>query len=85
MEIHFFTAVNPHLLAGSSIHEYSFNSKVSYVGKIWRGKILANLVNGVQFAKFFHANSYKYNEITEDMPADSLKFSSPFASSVMIR
>ena len=51
-------------------------------GKIWRGKILAN---GVRFAKIFHANSYKYSEITEDLPADSPKFSSPFASSVMIR
>ena len=50
-----------------------------------RGKILANLANGVQFAKIFHANSYKYSEITEDLPADSPKFSSPFASSVMIR
>ena len=46
------------------------------------GKILANLANGVQFAKIFHANSYKYSE---DLPADSPKFSSPFASSVMIR
>ena len=58
---------------------------VPYVGKIWRGKILANLANGVQFAKIFRANSYKYSEITEDLPADSPKFSSPFASSVMIR
>ena len=58
---------------------------ISYVGKIWRGEILANLVNDVQFAKFFHANSYKYSEITEDLPADSPKFSSPLASSVMIR
>ena len=49
------------------------------------GKILANLANGVQFAKFFLANSYKYSEITEDLPAGSPKFSSPFASSVMIR
>ena len=49
---------------------------------IVRGKILAN---GVQFAKFFRANSYKCSEITEDLPADSPKFSSPFASSVMIR
>ena len=55
-----------------------------YVGKIWRGKILANLANGVQFTKILHANSYKYSEITEDMPADLPKFSSPFASSVMI-
>ena len=31
------------------------------------------------------ANSYKYSEITENLPADSPKFSSPFASSVMIR
>ena len=31
-----------------------------------------------------NANSYKYSEITEDLPADSPKFSSPFASSVMI-
>ena len=54
---------------------------ILYVGKIWRGKVLAN---GVQFAKIFHANSYKYSEITEDLPADSSKFSSPFASSVMI-
>ena len=54
-------------------------------GKIWRGKILANLANGVQFAKIFYTNSYKYSEITEDLPADSPKFSSPFASSVMIR
>ena len=53
--------------------------------KIWRGKILANLTNGVQFVKIFHANSYKYSEITEDLPADSPKFSSPFASSVTIR
>ena len=44
-----------------------------------------NLANGVQFAKFFLTNSYKYSEITEDLPADSPKFSSPFASSVMIR
>ena len=58
---------------------------IPYVGKIWRGKILANLANGVQIAKFFHANSYKYSEITEDLPADSPKFSSPFDSSVMIR
>ena len=43
------------------------------------------LANGVQFAKFFRANSHKYSEITEDLPADSPKFSSPFASSVMIR
>ena len=46
---------------------------------------MANLANGVQIAKFFHANSYKYSEITEDLPADSPKFSSPFDSSVMIR
>ena len=46
------------------------------------GKILAN---GVQFAKIFRDNSYKYSEITEDLPADSAKFSSPFASLVMIR
>ena len=58
---------------------------IPYVGKIWRGKILANLANGVQFVKIFHANSYKYSEITEDLPADSPKFSSPFASSVTIR
>ena len=58
---------------------------IPYVGKIWRGKTLANLANGVQFAKIFRANSYKYSEITEDLPADSPKFSSPFASSVMIR
>ena len=58
---------------------------IPYVGKIWRGKILANLANGVQFAKIFRANSYKYSEITEDLPADSPKFSSPFALSVMIR
>ena len=45
---------------------------------------MANLANDVQFAKFFHANSYKYSEITEDLPADSPNFSSPFASSVMI-
>ena len=57
---------------------------IPYVGKIWRGKILVNLANGVQFAKIFDANSYKYSEITEDLPADSPKFSSPFASSVMI-
>ena len=44
-----------------------------------------NLANAVQFAKFFHANSYKYSEIAEDLPANSPKFSSPFASSVMIR
>ena len=43
------------------------------------------LANGVQFTKMFHANSYKYSEITEDLPADSPKFSSPFASSVLIR
>ena len=55
------------------------------MGKFWRGKILANLANGVQFAKFFRANSYKYSEITEDLPADLPKFSSPFASSAMIR
>ena len=55
------------------------------MGKIWRGKILANLANGVQFAKFFHANSHKHSEITEDLPADSPKFSSPLASSVLIR
>ena len=60
----------------------SDSCNVPYVGKIWRGKILAN---GVQIAKFFHANSYKYSEITEDLPADSPKFSSPFDSSVMIR
>ena len=59
--------------------------KIPYVGKIWRGKILANLANGVQFAKFFHANSQKYSEITEDLPANSPKFSSPLASSVLIR
>ena len=52
------------------------------MGKIWRGKILAN---GVQIAKFFHVNSYKYSEITEDLPAVSPKFSSKFDSSVMIR
>ena len=46
---------------------------------------MANLANGVQFAKIFLANSYKYSEITEDLPAGSPKFSSPFASSVMIR
>ena len=46
---------------------------------------MANLANGVQFAKFFHANSHKYSEITEDLPADSPKFSSPLASSVLIR
>ena len=44
---------------------------ILYVGKIWRGKILAD---GVQFAKVFHANSYKYSEITEDLSADSPKF-----------
>ena len=33
---------------------------------------------------FPHQYSYKYSEITEDLPADSPKFSSPFASSVMI-
>ena len=42
-------------------------------------------MNGVQFAKFFLANIYKYSEITEDLPVDSPKFSLPFASSVMIR
>ena len=52
------------------------------LGKIWRGKIL---VIGVQFAKFFLTNSYKYSEITEELPVDLPKFSSPFASSVMIR
>ena len=57
---------------------------ILYVRKIWRGKIFANLVNGVQFAKIFLANSYKYSEITKDLPADSPKFSLPFASSVMI-
>ena len=46
---------------------------------------MANLANGVQFAKFFHANSQKYSEITEDLPANSPKFSSPLASSVLIR
>ena len=56
----------------------SFLTKlVPYVGKFWRGKNLANLVNGVQFANFF-------SEITEDLLADLPKFSSPFASSVMI-
>ena len=64
---------------------FSTRNYIPYVGKIWRGKILANLANGVRFAKIFHANSYKYSEITEDLPADSPKFSSPFASSVMIR
>ena len=58
---------------------------IPYVGKIWRGKILANLANNVQFAKIFLANSYKYSEITEYLPADSPKFSLPFVSSVMIR
>ena len=43
------------------------------------------MANGVQFAKIFRANSYKYSEITEDLLADSPKFSAPFASSVMIR
>ena len=62
-----------------------YTYEIPYVGKIWRGKILANLANGVQFAKFFHANSHKYSEITEDLPADSPKFSSPLASSVLIR
>ena len=51
------------------------NLQIPYVGKIWRRKILANLANGVQFAKIFHANSYRYSEITEDLPADSPKFS----------
>ena len=63
----------------------TFSIDLPYVGKIWRGKILANLANSVQFAKIFRANSYKYSEITEDLPAGSPKFSSPFASSVMIR
>ena len=51
------------------------------MGKIWRGKILAN---SIQFAKIFHANGYKYSETTGDLPADSPKFSSPFVSSAMI-
>ena len=70
---------------GKLIRSYCYFIKLPYMGKIWRGKILANLANGVQFAKIFHANSYKYSEITEDLPADSPIFSSPFASSVMIR
>ena len=76
-----------HELRDYSLGQIAFGvfRALPYVGKIWRGKILANLANGVQFAKFFHANSYKYSEIAEDLPADSPKFSSPFASSVMIR
>ena len=32
---------------------------IPYVGKFWRGKILANLANGWQFAKIFPTNIYK--------------------------
>ena len=49
-------------------------------GKFWR--IWQMVYNS---PKFSTANSYKYSEITEDLPADSPKISSPFASSVMIR
>ena len=34
-------------------------SQLPYVGKFWRGKILANLVNGWQFTKIFPTNIYK--------------------------
>ena len=70
------------MLSQCGLYYYCLCNEVPYVGKFWRVKILAN---GVQFTKFFHANSYKCSEITEDLPADSPKFSSPFASSVMIR
>ena len=42
---------------------------------------MANLVNGIQFAKFsLPITIYKYGGITDRLPADSPKFSSPIAS-----
>ena len=70
-----------HLISGKlkspviHITAFLYLASIPYVGKIWRGKILANLANAVQFAKIFFANTYKYSEITEDLPADSPKFS----------
>ena len=44
---------------------YNTCNDIPYVGKFWRGKILANLANGLPFAKIFPANIYKYDEIPE--------------------
>ena len=46
-------------------------------GKIWSGKILANLAN-------FPANIFKYSETTEYLPSDPPKYSLPFATLVSI-
>ena len=45
------------------------------MGKILSVKILANLMNGAQFAIFFITTAYKYNETTEDLPVDLPNFS----------
>ena len=47
-------------------------------------KILATLMDGARFAKFFFANIYKYNEITENLPVDLPKFSTSFDSLLMV-
>ena len=48
---------------------------VPYVGKVFSGKILANLTNGVQFTNFsLPISTDQYNKITEDLPVDSPKF-----------
>ena len=44
----------------SSNDSKSSVTEIPYMGKIWRGKILANLVNGWQFAKIFPTNVHKY-------------------------
>ena len=58
---------------------------IPYVGKSWRRKILANLENGIQLVKFSSPTYIKFSRIIDRLPAHLSKFSSPIASSVMIR
>ena len=45
--------------ANNNVNDENDDDDVPYVGKFWRGKILANLANGWQFAKIFPTNIYK--------------------------
>ena len=57
---------------------------IPYVGKFWRGKILANLANGWQFAKIFppiFINARVFNKL----PTDSPNFFSPKTLEPLIR
>ena len=45
------------------------------IGKLWRGKILVNLVNDAQFITIiFLTNTCIYCEITEDLPSDFIPY-----------